>query len=267
MKRTLLLTEQPSFEALGHHYRQITCARDGIALFYEFSLPQGAPQPVPIISDVCADLMFWADSHGEPCARIFGSRKKPEQILLAGGHDYFCVRFISGHTPLITGLLLPEMIGTSADSREADISPALVRNIVCAPDFETKAKLFLCAYQKQIAGQTQNSAGLVCREILRRSVSAEPVCSLTTLSEEIGYSKQYINRVFKRHTGYSVANFTNILRVQRILAGNLLHEASAVDIAANLGFCDQSHLIREFKKYVGQTPNQYMKQFAKRNGV
>ncbi len=91
---------------------------------------------------------------------------------------------------------------------------------------------------------------LVC-EHLRNNLSRS--VTLDQLSELTGLSRCHLLRSFQRETGLPPHAFQNQLRVDRGKA-QLAQGAPLGQLAAELGFADQSHFTRVFKRYTGATP-------------
>lgn len=81
--------------------------------------------------------------------------------------------------------------------------------------------------------------------------------TLDDLARVAGVSRFHFARQFRLRTGESPMGFLLRARVER--AKRLLRETSAAigDIAAMLGFADQSHFTRTFKRLVGMPPSAY----------
>ena len=76
------------------------------------------------------------------------------------------------------------------------------------------------------------------------------------LAIEIGLSRYQLIRAFKEVFGLTPEAFRRQARVQR--ARSLLgSKRKLVDIAADAGFADQSHMTREFRRLVGPSPAVY----------
>ncbi|MBT8494242.1 MAG: AraC family transcriptional regulator [Deltaproteobacteria bacterium] len=74
--------------------------------------------------------------------------------------------------------------------------------------------------------------------------------SLDQLAAEADLSRFHAARLFKKHVGASPHRYQLLVRLDR--AKSLLSEGHSCSWVANeLGFCDQSHLHRHFKKRVG----------------
>ncbi|WP_050741431.1 helix-turn-helix domain-containing protein [Acetobacterium bakii] len=81
--------------------------------------------------------------------------------------------------------------------------------------------------------------------------------TLDALSQKIFVSKYYLIREFKKTIGLSPHRFQIQNRIRK--AQHLLQNGSAVtETALAMGFYDQSHFIKYFKKIVGITPTEYI---------
>lgn len=89
---------------------------------------------------------------------------------------------------------------------------------------------------------------------LLQDIASAP--SLDAISKELGRSKETLIRLFKKHLGITPKSFLNNYRVEK--AKILLRRGmSIVDVAAEVGFADQSQLHRAFVNYTASTPRQY----------
>jgi AraC-like DNA-binding protein len=98
------------------------------------------------------------------------------------------------------------------------------------------------------------------REHIRESYSQG--LSLDELSRRVGMCKYSLVRAFKREFGLPPHAYQNYLRVMR--AKRLISEGRPISgVAYAVGFTDQSHLNRHFKRFLGYTPGSYAKQIAR----
>lgn len=85
---------------------------------------------------------------------------------------------------------------------------------------------------------------------------AEPV-SLAELARLVGLSPYYVHRVFEREVGLPPHAYLESVRIRQ--AQLLLAQGEPIiQVAAELGFSDQSHLTRRFTRLLGVTPGQYL---------
>ncbi len=83
---------------------------------------------------------------------------------------------------------------------------------------------------------------------------------LSALSEISNMSMFHFIRKFKEQTGFSPFELIVQLRIKE--AQKMLAETDKIsEIAQELGFFDQSHFIKYFKKHVGTTPKEYRKNY------
>lgn len=84
--------------------------------------------------------------------------------------------------------------------------------------------------------------------------------SVDQLVKYVGYSERHIERVFIESVGLSPKKFGSIVKLHSFL--KLLKAKSKRDtitgISCEAGYSDQSHLIKEFRKYTGVTPKEYL---------
>ena len=80
--------------------------------------------------------------------------------------------------------------------------------------------------------------------------------TLAAAGEILGASPAHLVRCFTRTFG--IAPHAYVLGRRIEAARRLLLEGEPIaQVAARVGFCDQSHLTRHFKRHVGTTPGQY----------
>jgi AraC family transcriptional regulator len=85
--------------------------------------------------------------------------------------------------------------------------------------------------------------------------------SLEDLSSACKLSPHHFARMFKRSIGYPPHEYQLRLRVSRAQAFlSSRNRRSIVDIAHELGFSDESHFRRHFKRILGVTPSEYRRQ-------
>ncbi len=90
----------------------------------------------------------------------------------------------------------------------------------------------------------------------------EKKIELECLAKQIYISKYYLIRKFKENIGLTPHNFQIQNRVRK--SQHLLAKGGTIaDIAAGLGFFDQSHFIKTFKSILGITPSQYINSLKK----
>jgi len=77
------------------------------------------------------------------------------------------------------------------------------------------------------------------------------------IAEYVGYNVDYLNRIFKEETGYSLAEY--LLNERIAMAKELLTKTNMQisTIAAHVGYTNFSHFSKMFKRYTDQSPSEY----------
>ncbi len=78
------------------------------------------------------------------------------------------------------------------------------------------------------------------------------------LCSDFGISRQHLSREFAKHVGLSPKALSRILRFREVMR-RVRHEAAPnwADLAVELGYYDQAHLIAEFSGFSGISPTRY----------
>jgi len=87
----------------------------------------------------------------------------------------------------------------------------------------------------------------------------EEQITLEDISKVVGYNESYVSRVFKKEFGLSPYAFLIDKRVQK--AKNRLLDGSRIDLSqlsSEVGFYDQSHFSKAFKRTFATTPKKYI---------
>lgn len=85
--------------------------------------------------------------------------------------------------------------------------------------------------------------------------------TMQDICEYLDISETYFIRKFKKLT--DLTPYTFILDTKVSKAKELFSKGATIsEVVFQMGFFDQSHLNKVFKKYTDTTPNEYRKQFA-----
>ena len=90
---------------------------------------------------------------------------------------------------------------------------------------------------------------------LRASWRSPP--SLAELAREAGVHPNHLTRAFRTRFGCSPGSYVRALRTEAAARELCDGERALAEIAAAIGFCDQSHLTRVFARQTGLTPGSY----------
>jgi len=107
---------------------------------------------------------------------------------------------------------------------------------------------FMHAQLQQPANNTILKAGLA----MNKAKGTLPVSQIANAAHA---TVRTLERNFKQSSGYSVKDVSGLMRFEQVRNRLLLEpESNLAGLAQELGYADQSHLSREFKRYSGTTP-------------
>ena len=85
--------------------------------------------------------------------------------------------------------------------------------------------------------------------------------SIAEVRDQVFVTERTFERQFTTQVGLSPKQFAKIIQFKSSLKRlNEENYNQLLDVGLNSGFSDQSHFIRSFKKYTGQTPSEFIRQ-------
>lgn len=84
--------------------------------------------------------------------------------------------------------------------------------------------------------------------------------------ERAGFSKWYLQRMFKHHTGYPLANYIRRRRLCESACRLATGKKAILSVALAVGFDSQQSFSRSFKREYGESPGIYRRMAGKRQG-
>lgn len=124
-----------------------------------------------------------------------------------------------------------------------------------------KDKLYLLnTYFLKLTPKHSLSNQILIQASLNFIIKNRGTITIKQLVKHTGYTERHIERAFSESIGISPKRFGNIVKLHSFL--KMLRDNSVQNnITAycyEAGYFDQSHLIKEFRKYTGITPTQYL---------
>ncbi|RWM23218.1 MAG: AraC family transcriptional regulator [Mesorhizobium sp.] len=77
---------------------------------------------------------------------------------------------------------------------------------------------------------------------------------VSSLADRLGWSRKHLLGKFSNAIGVGPKTLSRIVRFDRALGLSRRHKSDWADIAADCGYADQAHLVREFRDLAGETP-------------
>jgi len=267
LRQRVRLTRYPAGEAL-----------EGLVdLFWavRWDLPPGTIHRQQLLTRPGANLSI---SH--PNARADEGSTGPVEARLNGVARDLTTRVLAGPGWAVAALTTPGGLGAFITGSASDFTDrvvplgdaigvdeaALLRQVCAAQDEATRIAMLARALRQAVHPRRVPAARRVA-EVARLAEVSRSVRRLSDLCEVAGIGQRSLQRKFTHYAGVSP---TWVLRRYRLLdAAEAVRGGEPVswaEVAADLGYADQAHLIRDFRAATGQTPAAYAEAQARRSG-
>ncbi|RXZ84629.1 AraC family transcriptional regulator [Paenibacillaceae bacterium] len=224
-----------------------------------WDLQDGEQHCQTVLSHPNVNLVFDRQATG-----IFGVSSRTSSHLLAGQGNVFGVKFkVGGFYPFwkkpVSGLsdrmirlgeVFPDIAGQESQLED---------DILTAPDHRAMVAIFERFLSTRLPLQDRNVDRVGC--IVKAIASKPDITRVDDISEHTGLNKRTIQRLFNSYVGVSPKWVIGRYRLHE--AAEQMEREGGVDwlqLALNLGYYDQAHFIKDFKKFVGKAPEEYRRE-------
>jgi len=259
--KEIVSPKQPYFVMAASRYYKAVMMEYGISHFYSFR-NEVEHKAVTVVPDGCIDIQFCCDEH-TPHASISGTVLNPKTIENDQNY-FFGVRFLPGMACKLNKVDMSDFIENEVPFLEVIKDPELFEKITTSRDFNFQIQTFMTKYLTiyQEAQATDHLADLK-QFMLKKINETMGQIKVSELAEMAGYSVRYINKVFSNEFGISPKVFCKLIRFQHLLTHLNAFDPNAFDInmaqlSAELGYYDQSHMIKDFYELANTTPGKYI---------
>ncbi|MGN0703599.1 MAG: helix-turn-helix domain-containing protein [Lentihominibacter sp.] len=246
---------QPGYYQAGEKYQELNYSEDcklGKIICQMFEVTRPNEHRIRVIPDGCNDILISCD--GEQINSWFSpSVTKSTNFHFQKAEWIFGVRFYPGADCFLLRERIPVSKSHPIEVRE------LLPDFDCLED-ELKASISFVRRHEIIEDYLleritpKNNVENILSCAVRLLIETNGVISIEKLAEEVGYGTRYLRQLFTDYIGHSSKELANMIRMQKTLQCLLEHpDQKLSDIAIKYGFSDQSHMNREFKKYMGVT--------------
>jgi AraC-like DNA-binding protein len=244
---------------MRRYVESIWFARGTVPYARERIAPTGSTVAVMVLGDAIIETPD--DGHGQAL--------RAQRGFLIGPHDRPVINEPTGET-FAVGIVCTPVGCTPA----LGVVPGAVRSRVV--DLEStwpaatdlRARLLdggdpsgmLAMVERYLAGSAQPS--IVGFDRCQRAVAmleTDPTRPVADIAAALDISHGHLDREFTRIVGLGPRVLARLLRMRRLLeAIDVAGDVPWAGVAAELGWFDQAHLIRDFRRHTGVTPTQYV---------
>lgn len=245
-------------QPLGRFVESIWFARGQITYRRERIAPTGSTVAGIVLGSPIRQTPH--DGAGEPFTATTGFLIGPHDrpIINEPTAETFCLGIVT--TPVacrpVFGLDAAHLRGRVIDLERAWSPATTLRTALTGlsdPDellAGVEASLWACL-DPSVPGLDRCEAAVVALE-------EQPARSIALLAADLGVTHGHLDREFTRIVGLSPRTLARILRLRRLLEHiDVYGQVEWTSLAAELGWFDQAHLIRDFKRHTGVTPSEY----------
>lgn len=192
---------------------------------------------------------------------LLGQRNCVNYITCLNKYSSIGVRLRQGCLPVFIGVhassysnrisLLNKIFGTGIDH--------LTETLFEAKNTGDTIQLLELWLEKNITEPNTDWRNL--QEYLAKITTAENAGLITIkmLSKEYGWNDKKTERLFLKYVGFTPGQFIKIIRFRRAVEKLFAGYENLTNLAYDTGFYDQSHFIREFYRYAGNKPSDFLK--------
>jgi len=247
---------------LGDHVKSIGDWRSPEVDYWSRALPRGA---VTVIFDVGQrqQLDFYAADGttrlSVPPAFITGSHTASYISNIAAGEPVMAVHFRPGGAFPFLGIPLGDIedgyVGVDqvwgSDGR--DLHERLIETTSAETRFQI-IEQFLLSRPSLTADRHPGVAAAMA------AIEDDPSIRMADIRHRVGMATKRLIALFRAEVGLSPKAYARVRRLQaalRLLGGG---PVSGAHVAAEVGYFDQAHFVRDFESFTGMSPTQYRRQ-------
>lgn len=211
------------------------------------------PTPYPVIPDSTQSIFI--SPHG---SIIGGAQLKIHELQILEAGEYFGIRFYPGALRYFFDLDISEITEQFTDSNylPCRFFSNLHKAIYQESEYHKRVKIceqwLLRNYQPLLQNRFDEALSLIyqsCGNI-----------KINDIATQVGWSSRHLNRLFCFHTGLNTKTFSKIIRMQHVCKQLYIKPSNSL-LDLDLGFYDQSHLIKDFKKHLLSKPSTFLNRF------
>lgn len=211
-----------------------------------------------VIPDGCTDIIFYTDDIDKPFkGEVCGAMDRA--VILQSDNTYkrnFGIRFFPGYAYLFLGIPLIEIKNGFVDLELVWKNDTKEIEELISESKSTLEIIHVLENQLRKILYGNESLNFNLLNILSRIYESKGNIRLKEIASKEIISQRQIHRNFSNYIGLNPKSFIKVVRLQNIYNKVLrTPQQNIFNSALDYGYYDQSHFIKDFKKFYGDTPS------------
>jgi len=98
---------------------------------------------------------------------------------------------------------------------------------------------------------------LICK-FVKETIDSKGQIIIKDFCSNFGVHKSTLEKNFKRYSGLTPKQYANLIRFNYLIKKMFFSRSNLTETGYELGYFDQSHMIKEFKKIIGISPRKFL---------
>lgn len=216
-------------------------------------------------ADSCSKLVFFYKNNADKSnvndreflsSGIQGQTQTHGQFPIYGGFEIFGVNLIPYSIPYLFSVPTPEISNhiIDLDMLLGQKGKDLNEKMATANNNAQRLKIISDFLEKQLIHNYYKETIII--SAIKQIKAKKGLVDINVLSKQCFLSQKQFERKFREWSGFTPKLYSRIVRFEAVLNSyNKLNSLTEIGYAC--GYYDQSHFIRDFKKFTGYSPTHY----------
>ncbi len=211
-----------------------------------------------VIPDTCMDIIYSTDSKGVITSGLCTVDKSAYLVTMPREVRIFAIRFYAWSAVLFADSPFWDVSESYYDTDELfknlnrELLPLLAVGMSLAERSAAVSKILL----KRLDEGRMNS---ILMNAVYDIISSKGAVKMKELVGKNAVSARQLERIFNGNMGVSPKSFTSLVRYQMLWQELYLKGGNIMDMVEEYGYCDQAHLINDFRRRHSMTPREALK--------
>lgn len=203
---------------------------------------------------------FMLNDYGvAPGSHLIYSDSRSSRILPAGQIGFVAVRFRCAMFGNFTNIPVAELGNSMVDAGTLWKSKGrqLEQRLAGAPSFDERVRLLDFFFLRELTMQKKTIS--IWKNVIDDLFYQHEEIRLDQMAKEMKITTRHFRRAFRKASGMNPKHFQQLARFHATLKELLITKnTNYLPVALDKGYFDQTHFIKEFKRFMGETPASFL---------